>query len=317
MNLVEFDKVLRQDYPLLCGIDEAGRGPLAGDVFAAAVIFDEDVVIEGINDSKKLSEKKREKLYDEIIAKAKYWCVARGSIEEIEKINILQADMLAMQRAVAGLGVLPDMAIVDGNYIPKLPCKTEFVVKGDALSQSIAAASILAKVSRDRYMLEVAKQYPEYKFEKHKGYGTKLHYEMIDEYGESPVHRHSFLKKYYEKKAAHEKGIIGEKCVAKYLEHHNLEILQRNWKVKGGEIDIIAKASDNTIIFVEVKTREQGSLTTPEEAITAKKKRCIIKAAEQYMQDKDGLNGRFDVACVITQGEKVIELKYYPNAFTK
>lgn len=316
MNLAEYDKILRQDYPLLCGIDEAGRGPLAGDVFAAAVIFDEGVVIEGINDSKKLTPKKREKLYDEIIQKAKYWCVAQGSIEEIESINILQADMLAMQRAVDGLGVIPDMAIVDGNCVPQLPCKTEFVIKGDAQSQSIAAASILAKVARDKYMLELAKQYPEYRFEKHKGYGTKLHYQMIDEHGESPVHRHSFLRKYYEKKAAMEKGKLGEKCAAMYLERHGLEILERNWRIKGGEIDIIAR-KDNTIIFVEVKTREQGSLTSPEEAITKKKKQLLIRAAEQYMQDKDGMNCRFDVACVITQGEKVVELKYYPNAFTE
>lgn len=195
MTLFEYDSVLRNDYPLLCGTDEAGRGPLAGDVYAAAVVFDESVFIDGINDSKKLSEKKREALYDEIVSKARAYCVATASVEEIERLNILQAALLAMKRAVEGLGIVPDMAIIDGNKLPDLQCPMRTVVKGDGLSASIAAASILAKVSRDRYMKTLAEQYPEYGFEKHKGYGTKFHNEMILKYGPSPVHRMSFLKK--------------------------------------------------------------------------------------------------------------------------
>lgn len=195
LQLFEYDSALRNDYPLLCGIDEAGRGPLAGDVYAAAVIFDEGVAIDDLNDSKKLSEKKREALYDEIIAKARAYCVATASVNEIERLNILQAAMLAMKRAAEGLEITPDMAIIDGNKCPDLECETRAVVKGDGTSASIAAASILAKVSRDRYMKKLAEQYPEYQFEKHKGYGTKLHYEMILKYGPSPVHRPSFLKK--------------------------------------------------------------------------------------------------------------------------
>jgi len=195
LQLFEYDSALRNNYPLLCGTDEAGRGPLAGDVYAAAVVFDEGVFIDGINDSKKLSEKKREALYDEIIQKARAYCVATASVEEIERLNILQAALLAMKRAVEGLGIVPDMAIIDGNKLPDLNCPMRTVVKGDGLSASIAAASILAKVSRDRYMKTLAKQYPEYGFEKHKGYGTKLHNEMILKYGPSPVHRMSFLKK--------------------------------------------------------------------------------------------------------------------------
>lgn len=199
MTLAEFDKQYQKEYPLVCGCDEAGRGPLAGDVFAAAVVFDKDTVIEGINDSKKLTEKKREKLFDEIKEKALYWSIKRASVEEIESINILQSAMLAMKRAVEDLPVKPDICLIDGNKTPQLEEKVIAVVGGDAKSQSIAAASILAKVARDRYMLEMAKQYPQWQFERHKGYGTKLHYEMLDKYGASPIHRPSFLKKYYAK----------------------------------------------------------------------------------------------------------------------
>ncbi|MGN0675444.1 MAG: ribonuclease HII [Oscillospiraceae bacterium] len=195
MTLFEYDNEIRNSVSVICGVDEAGRGPLAGDVYAAAVIFDNDVFIEGLNDSKKLSEKKRELLYDEIISKAKAYCIATASVEEIERLNILQATFLAMKRAVDGLGTIPELALIDGNRMPELNCPMRTVVKGDGLSASIAAASILAKVSRDRYMSELSKQYPEYCFEKHKGYGTKLHNEMILKYGPSPVHRMSFLKK--------------------------------------------------------------------------------------------------------------------------
>ena len=202
MTLYEFDNEKRKEHRLICGCDEAGRGPLAGDVYAAAVIFDDDTVIEGINDSKKLTEKKREELYDEIIEKARAYAICTASVAEIEKLNILNCAMLAMKRAVEGLSIKPELALIDGNKAPLLDgVETLTVVKGDAKSQSIAAASILAKVARDRYMLEMDKQYPEYQFAKHKGYGTKLHYQMLDKYGESPIHRTSFLVKYYAKKA--------------------------------------------------------------------------------------------------------------------
>lgn len=194
MELYEFDKNMRNGR-IICGVDEAGRGPLAGDVYAAAVIFDEDTVIEGINDSKKLSEKKREMLFEVITSKAEAYCIATATIEEIERINILNASMLAMKRAVEGLEVKPQLALIDGNKLPEIDIQAEAVIKGDAKSQSIAAASILAKVARDRYMKQLDKRYPQYQFSKHKGYGTKLHYEMIEKYGISPVHRPSFLKK--------------------------------------------------------------------------------------------------------------------------
>lgn len=187
-------------YKLICGVDEAGRGPLAGDVYAAAVVFAPDTVIEGINDSKKLTAKKREKLFDEIKEKALFWSIQIATVEEIEDINILNSAMLAMKRAVENLGTQPDIVLVDGNKTPEVQCESVSVIGGDAKSQSIAAASILAKVARDRYMFEIAKEYPQWQFERHKGYGTKLHYEMIDKFGVTPVHRSSFLKKYYAKK---------------------------------------------------------------------------------------------------------------------
>lgn len=194
-DLFEFDKAIRKDFHVICGIDEAGRGPLAGDVYAAAVVFDEDTAIDGLDDSKKLAERKRELLYDEIVSKARAYCIATASVEEIERLNILQATFLAMQRAYEGLGIPADIALIDGNRLPKLNCQMKTVVKGDSLSASVAAASILAKVSRDRYMKQLAEKYPEYQFDKHKGYGTKLHNELILKYGPSPVHRMSFLRK--------------------------------------------------------------------------------------------------------------------------
>lgn len=191
-----FEENLREKgYMAVCGVDEAGRGPLAGPVYAAAVILPKDVEIEGLNDSKKLSEKKREKLFDEICEKAISYSIASASEREIDEINILQATFLAMKRAVDGLSQKADFVLIDGNRMPHLEVDGDTVIKGDAVCKSIAAASILAKVSRDRFMLEVDKQYPEYCFSQHKGYGTKLHYEKINEFGVSPVHRKTFLKK--------------------------------------------------------------------------------------------------------------------------
>ncbi|MBQ8122820.1 MAG: ribonuclease HII [Ruminococcus sp.] len=194
-ELFEYDSAVRNDFPLICGVDEAGRGPLAGDVYAAAVILEDDTLIEYLNDSKKISEKRRELLFDEIKEKAKAWCIATASVEEIDSLNILQATMLAMKRAVEGLGIEPDMVLVDGNRLPELSCPAQCVIKGDATSASIAAASVLAKVARDRYMRELDQAYPQYQFSQHKGYGTKLHCDMLRQYGPSPVHRRTFLKK--------------------------------------------------------------------------------------------------------------------------
>lgn len=180
---------------LICGVDEAGRGPLAGPVCAAAVILPQNTEIAGLNDSKKLSEKSREKLYDEICEKAVSFGIAFASVEEIEQLNILNAAMLAMNRAIAQLEPQPELALIDGNRSSAIEINSRCVIKGDAKCADIAAASILAKVTRDRYMLEMAEKYPEYHFERHKGYGTKLHYEALREYGPCEIHRPSFLRK--------------------------------------------------------------------------------------------------------------------------
>ena len=192
----EFEKAaVNSGFSCICGVDEAGRGPLAGPVCAAAVILPEGAVIEGLDDSKKLTEKKRERLYDVIRTTAVAYSVAYGTLEEIETVNILEATYLAMNRAIEGLSVKPDFALIDGNRVPrgiKIPCET--IVKGDSKSMSVAAASVLAKVTRDRLMLEYDKKYPEYNFKKHKGYGTKEHTELIKQYGPCEIHRLSFLK---------------------------------------------------------------------------------------------------------------------------
>lgn len=182
-------------YNVVCGVDEAGRGPLAGPVFAAAVILPQGLAIEGIDDSKKLSEKKREALYDEIKSLAVAFNVAFATEKEIDEVNILNATFLAMKRAVDGLSLRPDLVLVDGNRAPDLGLTTKTIIKGDSLSASIAAASILAKVERDRLMKKLSEKYPDYRLDKHKGYGTKMHVEAIKRYGPADVHRKSFLKK--------------------------------------------------------------------------------------------------------------------------
>ena len=187
--------LIASGYHTLCGIDEAGRGPLAGPVCAAAVMLPPGLMLPGLNDSKKLTEKKREALYDLITESALHYGIAFATVEEIETHNILGATFLAMRRAFAQLGVEPELALVDGNRDPGLAVPTRCIVKGDATCADIAAASILAKVTRDRYMLEMAEQYPMYGFEKHKGYGTAAHYAAIREYGPCELHRPSFLKK--------------------------------------------------------------------------------------------------------------------------
>ncbi|MGN0464440.1 MAG: ribonuclease HII [Acutalibacteraceae bacterium] len=195
-----FEKqAMARGFGTVCGVDEAGRGPLAGPVCAAAVILPLDCDIEGLNDSKKLTEKKREALFDVIREKAVAYSIAMVDEKTIDEINILQATFQAMRQAIGSLSVRPDAALIDGNGKPGSGVEEITIVKGDGQSMSIAAASVLAKVTRDRYMLEIDKKYPEYQFKKHKGYGTRLHYECLEKYGISPVHRLSSLKKFLEK----------------------------------------------------------------------------------------------------------------------
>lgn len=321
MDLFAYDQ--EQGVSLLCGVDEAGRGPLAGDVYAAAVILPEDCGIEGLNDSKKLSEKKREALYDEIIQKAVCWNVATASVVEIDTLNILQATFLAMRRAVEGLSVSPELILVDGNRNPfageNVHCR--LVVKGDATSAAIAAASILAKVSRDRYMKTLAEQYPQYQFEKHKGYGTKLHYELLTQYGISPVHRKSFLKKFTANGSPHVKtgGELGEDYATQYLMGMGYDIVDHNVRSPYGEIDLIARKGD-ILAFVEVKTRSAKRMYEPREAVSASKQKKIVETALLYLSEHpEEVQPRFDVVEVFLQGSSnkaLAAINHIEDAFT-
>lgn len=199
-NMLEIENNLyNQGYKYICGVDEAGRGPLCGPVVAAAVILPKDICIEGVNDSKKLSEKKREKLYDDIMTRALAVGIGISDVDVIEKVNILNATKLAMIQAINNLQITPDYVIVDGNQKIDITIPLDTVIKGDAKSESIACASIIAKVTRDRILLKYDKAYPEYGFSKHKGYGTKLHIEAIKKYGITPIHRPSFCQKFINK----------------------------------------------------------------------------------------------------------------------
>lgn len=318
MTLFEFDKNLNQN--LLCGVDEAGRGPLAGPVVAAAVILKDDAykLIPEVNDSKKLSEKKREALYNKILDSSKSWAVGISDVEEIEKINILQATFLAMSRAVEALDIKPEFVLVDGNKLPKnLSVQSKCLVKGDSKSASVAAASIIAKVTRDRMMIELDDTYPEYGFKKHKGYGTSEHYENIIKYGVTPIHRMSFLKKMREKHPTVQflGGKIGEKLSYGWLCNHGYDVIAKNYKSEYGEIDLIA-IKDKYICFIEVKLRNSNCLYAPKEAVTKSKQKKIIKTAMEFMQKHPNeYQPRFDVVEVKSFDYKNFEINMIDNAF--
>ena len=196
MSLIEYDlEIKKEGYNVIAGVDEAGRGPLAGPVYACAIIMREDNIIKEVNDSKKLSEKKREELYDVILENALSVSVYSVDEKTIDEINILNATMLAMENAIKGLDITPDLVLIDGNQNKGITSNNKTVVKGDSLSYNIAAASIIAKVSRDRYIKKMHEIYPEYNFEKHKGYGTKEHMEILRAIGPCEIHRKTFLKK--------------------------------------------------------------------------------------------------------------------------
>lgn len=306
-------------YTCVCGIDEAGRGPLCGPVCAAAVILPENCEIEGLNDSKKLSEKKREALFDVVIEKAVAYGIGTASAREIDEINILQATFLAMRRAVEALGVQPDLALIDGNRKPGLPCDEVTIVKGDGKCMSIAAASILAKVTRDRYMREMDEKYPQYCFARHKGYGTKLHYEKIAEFGICDLHRRSFLKKILGEENRQtptaETGKHGEEIAAAYYEKHGYTVVGRNVHARCGEIDLIAE-NEETLVFAEVKTRSPGGLGRPCEAVDERKQQKIVKTALVYLQEHESeKQPRFDVLEVFLAPGQVPKVRCIPAAF--
>lgn len=317
----------------ICGIDEAGRGPLAGPVAAAAVILPRDLLLPYLNDSKKVTEKRRQVLFDQIKEKALAWAVVMVPPERIDEINILQATYEAMRKAVGQLSVRPDVLVNDAVTIPGVDILQVPVIKGDAKCISIAAASILAKVTRDTYMKEMDEKYPVYGFAAHKGYGTKTHCNAIVEYGPCPIHRRSFLEKILagrpesavfrgkEAKTPHsdgaaameaedpalaqfpsgrETGRHGEEEAVRFLENKGVKILARNFRDRDGEIDIIAE-EDGVLVFIEVKYRRTGRYGEPEEAVTVEKQRRICRTALYYLHQTGRgtqIPVRFDVISV-------------------
>ena len=278
---------------LICGVDEAGRGPLAGPVCAAAVILPPGLEIPGLNDSKKLTDKKRRELYDVITAQAVSYGIAFASEQEIDEINILQATFLAMERAIQKLSPQPELALIDGNRAKDFGLPVRTIVKGDSLSASIAAASILAKVTRDRLMEEYDAQYPQYGFAVHKGYGTKRHYEALREFGPSPIHRKTFLKKFYENRDL--SGPWGEALAAEYLRKKGWRIEAMNYRTRLGEIDIIA-SNRQYLVFCEVKLRKSADFAAAREFVDAHKQQRLRTTALLYLsQHETPLQPRFDV----------------------
>ena len=284
--LYEYDAAIRAQYGFFAGVDEAGRGPLCGPVVVAACILDPEKPVYGINDSKKLTEKKREALFDEILDKALAYKIVFVGPEIIDRDNILNATMSGMKQAAEGLDIVPNLVLVDGNRVPAaLEIPAQPVVKGDATSASIGAASILAKVSRDRYMMELDKQYPQYQLAKHKGYPTKLHYELIEQYGMDRA----------------ETGRTGEAVAARYYQKQGCELVAHNYRTRMGEIDLILREPDGTLVLCEVKTRSPDPLAAPAAAVTPAKQRRLIRTAEYYLQHTGQSDEpvRFDVAEVI------------------
>ena len=321
---------------LICGIDEAGRGPLAGPVAAAAVILPEDLILPYLNDSKKVTEKRREALFLKIKEKALAWSVIMVPPERIDEINILQATYEAMRQAVSSLQVRPGVLVNDAVTIPGIDILQVPVLKGDAKCISVAAASILAKVTRDTYMKEMDALYPQYGFAGHKGYGTRAHCQAILDYGPSPIHRRSFLGKILAGKEAavnqrgepgdkpdflfsgrvpsgRETGQRGEETAVRFLSDRGVRILERNFRDRDGEIDIIGE-EDGTLVFFEVKYRSSARWGDPAEAVTPEKQRTISRTARYYLY-KTGrgteIPMRFDVVCVTGK-----EIRWIRDAFS-
>lgn len=306
-------------YELVAGIDEVGRGPLAGPVVAAAVILPKECKIEGVNDSKKLSEKKREELYDIILEKALSYGIGIVSNERIDEINILQATYEAMREALSQLSPKADYILADAVTIPMVSTPQRGIIKGDAKSMSIGAASIVAKVYRDRLMEAFDEVYPGYGFGANKGYGSAEHIEGIKKLGITPIHRKTFVKNFLPQDGdtTTDKGNRGEALAAKQMEKMGYEILERNFHALKGEIDIIAK-KDSYIVFTEVKYRKNEAMGSPAEAVNHWKQQHIIRAAKAYMAqnclEEMGYDFRFDVAEVLTNEGKTY-FRYTEDAF--
>nr|WP_294680701.1 ribonuclease HII [uncultured Anaerotignum sp.] len=306
-------------YELVAGVDEVGRGPLAGPVVAAAVVLPQGCKIEGVNDSKKLSAKKREELYDVILEQAITYGIGVVSNERIDEINILQATYEAMREALSQLSPHADYILADAVTIPRISTPQRGIVKGDAKSMSIGAASIIAKVYRDRLMESYDSVYPGYSFAANKGYGSAEHIAGIQGLGLTPIHRRSFVKNLrpQEAETAVEKGGRGELLAARQMEKMGYEILERNFHALRGEIDIIAK-KENMIVFTEVKYRRDETMGIPAEAVDSRKQQNIIRTAKAYIAQnchlEMGYDFRFDVAEVLNSEGKTY-FRYTEDAF--
>lgn len=325
-ELARLDEILTYErglwsagYDLVAGIDEVGRGPLAGPVVAAAVILPKEYKIEGVNDSKKLSAKKREELYDIILEKAVAYGIGVVSNERIDEINILQATYEAMREALSQLKPRAEYILADAVTIPMVSTPQRGIIKGDAKSMSIGAASIVAKVYRDRLMEAYEEVYPGYGFASNKGYGAAEHIEGIKKQGITPIHRRTFVKNFLPQEGNNttDKGHRGETLAAKQMEKMGYEILERNFRALKGEIDIIAK-KDTYIVFTEVKYRKSEEMGTPAEAVNHWKQQHIIRAAKAYIAQhclmEMGYDFRFDVAEVLTSEGKTY-FRYTEDAF--
>lgn len=317
-SLLAYERVCyEKGYTLIAGIDEVGRGPLAGPVVAAAVILPVDCKIEGVDDSKKLSQKKREALYDVILEQAIAYGIGVVSNERIDEINILQATYEAMRQALGKLQPQPEQILADAVTIPLVEIPQQGIIKGDAKSISIGAASIVAKVYRDRMMEEYDAIYPGYGFAANKGYGAREHLEGIRRQGITPIHRRSFLKNFLPQDGENPtaKGNRGEALAAKEMQRLGYEILARNYRAEDGEIDIIAK-KDGYIVFTEVKYRRNDTKGMPAEAVDERKQQHIIRTAQAYLAAQGWADCacRFDVAEVLTEGGRTY-FRYTEDAF--
>jgi len=364
------NKLTDRGFVHIAGVDEAGRGPLAGPVIAAAVIFPQGTQIDGLNDSKKLSEQKRELLFEQIQNIAITIGVGEATPEEIDNLNIRNATHLAMRRALDQLSPSPDQVLIDGNALPESRFKEMAIIGGDRKSISIAAASIIAKVTRDRMMIQYDTAYPEYGFAGHKGYGSAAHLEALQKKGPTPIHRHSFagvpksptlftedfeifaegiasaqnidqltaigdtissvsqdlppheietLREYYRKHriALQRPGNEGEKLAAAYLKKNGYTICEQNYRVMGGEIDIIAQI-DNVLSFVEVKTATQTQFGDPKSWVTPSKQKQLQRLAQAYMTQRNTSNlwPRFDVIAVVISAN-IPQIEHIKGAFSK
>ena len=323
IDLLSYENRLWADgVKTIAGIDEAGRGPLAGPVVAAAVILNQRAIPEDVDDSKKLTAKNRDILFDVIKEKSLDYSTGIVWQDEIDRSDILRSTHLAMKKAIGSLKQKPEHLLIDGRRLPDNIFEQTAIISGDSLSASIASASIIAKVTRDRIMLQISKIYPEYEFEKHKGYGTSLHIDHIMQFGPSPVHRRSFkrvkgIKSKVNLDDPKQLGRYGEKIACLELIKKGYEILEQNYwaESRGCELDIVIK-KENTVIFVEVKTKYHEGFGEPEQWVGEKKQAQISKAAQSYLIDKNpgGAEYRFDVIAIKFLNDNY-KIKHIVNAF--